>query len=439
MIGSFVYSVAMSTSLPYNTQEQIQSIGPAKEPPTQWNALIAAWLGWACDGLDGYLYVMVAARFVRELLGPQATMGEVAEKAAIIQAVFLVGWAVGGAVFGRIGDRLGRTRTLMLTVLTYALFTGAAFFATEWWHLLIFRFVAALGIGGEWAAGSALVSETLHSRHRAWGSAALQSGYMVGCIAAALTAGALAEFSPRYVFLVGLAPALLTLWIRRAVPEPAEWKAATSGNTAPPVSSLFAPGLAHITWLTIGLTGVALTTVWTFLYFGPQAIKAMPELSTWTEPEKQRFVMRITVTYFLVNIAGNFFATYLVRWVGSRAAFTSLFAVSLAIFAYFFREPLTLENASWAMNLAAFFTLGLFGIFPLYIPPLFPTLVRTLGAGFTYNAARIISAAGTYFGGVLITQAGGAHKVIFWSAILFIPGIIIAMRVPPATDTFKDQ
>ena len=99
---------------------------------TQWKGLAAAWLGWAFDGLDGYLYVLVALRFVRELVGAGASDAEVQTKAGIIQAIFLVGWAVGGAVFGRIGDRLGRSRTLTLTVLTYAVFTGLSFFATEW-------------------------------------------------------------------------------------------------------------------------------------------------------------------------------------------------------------------------------------------------------------------------------------------------------------------
>ncbi|MBI3721029.1 MAG: MFS transporter, partial [Fimbriimonas ginsengisoli] len=111
-------------------------------------------MGWAFDGLDGFLYSLVAVPFVKELLGgASAGMPEVAKKAALIQAVFLFGWALGGAFFGRIGDKIGRTHTLTLTILTYALFTGLSFFSQAWWHLMIFRFVAALGIGGEWAAG----------------------------------------------------------------------------------------------------------------------------------------------------------------------------------------------------------------------------------------------------------------------------------------------
>jgi len=398
--------------------------------PRQYRALLAAWLGWAFDGLDGYLYVMVAMRFVRELMGPDAPQSQVTEKAAIIQAVFLVGWAVGGAVFGRIGDRLGRSRTLTLTILTYACFTGLSFFATQWWHLMIFRFVAALGIGGEWAAGSALVSETLHSKHRAWASATLQSGYMIGCIFAALTAGWMAHLPPKWVFVVGITPALLTFWIRAAVPEPDEWTKAAKHQKAPPLSTLFSGELLRTTLMTVGLTGVALTTVWAFLFFGPQAIKGIAEVQTWTPQEQQRLTTNVTVVYLLVNIAGNFFATYLAQWLGYRKAFTILFAISLASYLYLFYHPLTLGNVYWVMSLGAFFSLGLFGLFPLYIPPLFPCLVRTLGAGFTYNAGRLISAAGAYFGGLIAANAGGPHKVIFWTGLLYIPGLLIAMRAP---------
>jgi len=403
--------------------------------PRQWWALTAAWLGWAFDGLDGYLYIMVATRFVGQLLGPQATPQEIAGKAAVIQAFFLVGWAVGGAVFGRIGDRIGRTRTLTLTILTYAVFTGLAFFATQWWHLLIFRFIAALGIGGEWAAGSALVSETLHARHRAWASATLQSGYMVGCILAALTAGWMAHLDPKWVFVVGITPALLTFWIRFMVPEPEEWASKAKHVAVPPLSSIFSRELRSTTLLVTALTGIALTTVWAFLYFGPQAVKGMPEIASWPVAEQQKLVTRVTVAYLLVNIAGNYFATYLAEWVGYRKAFTFLFAASMASYMFLFRDPLTLDEVYVDMCVAAFFSLGLFGLFPLYIPPLFPTMVRTLGAGFTYNAGRLISAAGALFGGLIAATSGGSNRVIFWTALLYIPGMLITMIIPvPARD-----
>src|SRR5438477_301850 len=154
----------------------LQSVAPAEVPsrqaksfrdlaPTQWKSGIAAWLGWLFDGLDMHLYTLVATPFVAELLStydkPVGVRDPiVGQYASWIQASFLVGWALGGGFFGRIGDRMGRSRALMLTILTYAVFTGLSFFAQTWWHLLIFRFLAALGIGGEWAVGAALLSET---------------------------------------------------------------------------------------------------------------------------------------------------------------------------------------------------------------------------------------------------------------------------------------
>src|SRR5947208_12936839 len=140
---------------------------PATTPRTerltaaQWKSGIAAWLGWMFDGLDMHLYTLVAAPFVAQLLHvTDSAAPDVKMKSSIIGGAFLLGWALGGSVFGRLGDKLGRSRALGLTILTYAAFTGLSFFAQTWWQLLIFRFLAALGIGGEWAVGSALLAET---------------------------------------------------------------------------------------------------------------------------------------------------------------------------------------------------------------------------------------------------------------------------------------
>lgn len=421
---------------------------------TQWKALIAAWLGWAFDGLDGYLYVIVGVPFVKKLLennagGAAVSQGEVISKAALIQAVFLVGWAVGGAVFGRIGDRIGRSRTLTLTVLTYAIFTGLSAFATEWWHLLIFRFIAALGIGGEWAAGSALVCEILPKKHRAWASATLQSGYMVGCICAGLTvkafAWAAAAWSmpalaqPNWVFLVGVLPAFLTVWIRYAVPEPEEWKRAAAEKEHPPVSVLFSRQLWRTTVLTMVLTSIALTTVWAFLFFGPAAVRKMPEVQDWEPSRVAHLVSNITIAYLLINIAANYFATYLAKLLGHRRAFVLLMAASLAVFLIGFSRPITLDNVYWIFGFVSFFALGLFGIFPLYIPLLFPTLVRTLGAGFTYNVGRLVAAGGTLAAGWVSAQAGGEGRAMFYVGFLYIAGIAVALFIPEVPESEAEK
>src|SRR5438045_9533636 len=150
-----------------------------------------------------HLYTLVYAQFVAELLHVSSTADpSVGRHASIIQGGFLLGWALGGGFFGRIGDRLGRSRALCLTVLTYALFTGLSYFAQTWWQLLMFRFLAALGIGGEWAVGASLLSETWPRRWRPWMAAVLQSGVNLGGLLAALANLSLAGQAPRPAFLV---------------------------------------------------------------------------------------------------------------------------------------------------------------------------------------------------------------------------------------------
>ncbi|MEK6702067.1 MAG: MFS transporter [Planctomycetota bacterium] len=397
----------------------------------QIKALGAAFLGWAFDGLDGYLYVMVAGQFVGQLLGKGPKDPETTSKATIIMSVFLVGWAVGGAVFGRIGDRLGRAKTLTLTVLTYAVFTGVCFFAQTWWHLLIFRFVAALGIGGEWAAGSALVSETLPKRHKVWGSAVLQSGYMVGCILASITTGVMSSYQlePKWVFVVGVLPAFLTVFIRRAVPEPESWKAAAKHEAMPPVTALFAPGIRRTTLLLSAFTSVSMLISWSYLFFVPFIVQRLPETLSWTAEQKSALVSRVSIVYFLVCIAANFVATGLSRRYGYRASFFIMLSLGMFFFLYGFSRELNTTNIYWVTSGAMFFGLGYFGNFPLYIPPLFPTLVRTLGSGFTYNVGRLVSAVGVFFLGDIVNKYGPTQAV--WATgFMFIPGLILTFFLP---------
>src|SRR5436853_1244208 len=189
--------------------------------PNQWKSGVAAWLGWLFDGMDMHLYGLVAAPFVASLLFNSGLISSadpahalVKEKSGLIQAAFLIGWALGGAFFGRLGDLLGRSRALSLTVLTYAAFTGLSFFAQTWWHLLIFRFLAALGIGGEWAVGSTLLAETWPKKWRPWTAAVLQTGVNLGVLLACLANYFLKGLDswPRIVFLVGIIPALMVFW-----------------------------------------------------------------------------------------------------------------------------------------------------------------------------------------------------------------------------------
>jgi len=228
----------------------------------QWKSGIAAWLGWMFDGLDMHLYTLVAAPFVMQLIAaPSTSDPAVGQYASIIQAAFLLGWALGGGFFGFIGDRFGRSRTLSFTVLTYAAFTGLSFFAETWWQLMIFRFLAALGIGGEWAVGASLLAETWPKTWRPWIAAVLQCGVNVGILGAVAANYFMAGLPPKFLFLVGVLPSLLVFWIRRAVPEPEEWHTAKAAakHHQPGIGELFRGETRRITLWVMLVCGISLT------------------------------------------------------------------------------------------------------------------------------------------------------------------------------------
>jgi MFS family permease len=366
--------------------------------PHQWKTGAAAWLGWLFDGLELHLYTLVAAPLVVGLLGAASTSDPaVKEKSAYIQAAFLVGWAVGGAFFGRLGDRLGRSRTLALTILTYALCTGLCAFAQTWWELMIFRFVAALGIGGEWAVGACLLSETWPVSWRPWLAATLQTAVNIGILIAATTVTFLSSLPHpppvRFVFLIGVVPALLVFWIRRRVPEPEAWeRAAASVRVRPRIRDLFKGEVARTTWHTTAVCALGLSGWWLFIFWHPQHLRQLLEAAG-TPPDE--ITRRVAGVFFAVNvlsIVGNFFAGWLASLIGSRRAILLMFFGLFGGMAGAYAVPHTYnELALFWVPMVGFFS-GLWGLFTMYLPPLFPTLLRTTGAGFCYNIGRIAAA-----------------------------------------------
>src|SRR6478672_5263906 len=272
---------------------------------TQWKAGIAAWLGWLFDGLDMHLYTLIAAPFVAKLLDVATTDKSVGYYSSWIQAAFLFGWAIGGAIFGRLGDRLGRSKALVLTILTYAIFTGAGFLAQRWWHLLIFRFLAALGIGGEWAVGAALLAETWPKGWRYWLAAVLQTAVNIGILLAGVVGIAMAGFDERYVFLVGLAPALIVLWIRRAVPETDDWHLArqAAAGSQPRLVDLFRGPTLRTTLLTMAVCACSLTAHWAFMFWSAQQVRQLPELVAKSAEARTSIVSYVVVVIMLSSIA----------------------------------------------------------------------------------------------------------------------------------------
>ena len=401
----------------------------------QWRSGLAAWLGWLFDGLDMHLYTLVAAPFVMELLSAGSPADPlVREKSSWIQAAFLTGWALGGGFFGRLGDRLGRSRALSLTILTYALFTGLSYFATAWWQLLIFRFLAALGIGGEWAVGSSLLSETWPRAWRPWIAAVLQMGVNIGVLVAAVTVYLMAALPPRNVFLVGILPALLVFWIRKNVPEPAEWQQArdaTREADVPRLSALFGPSLRGLTVKTILVCSLSLTAWWAFMFWHPQHLRNLPELASWTRADRERLVSSAFFVVIAVSIAGNFFAGYLAKAFGYRRAIAVMFVIGFlgTLGTFGFPHGHRALVAFWLPTVG--FASGVFGLFTMYLPPLFPTLLRTTGAGFSYNIGRLAAALGTVLFG-LLAPVGDFSVALLADGVLFLLAAGLALTLPDA-------
>ncbi len=396
---------------------------------------LAAWLGWLFDGLDMHLYTLVAAPFVMELLAAASPAdAAVREKSSWIQAAFLTGWALGGGFFGRLGDRLGRSRSLSLTILTYAAFTGLSYTAQAWWQLLIFRFLAALGIGGEWAVGSSLLAETWPRRWRPWIAAVLQTGVNIGVLLAAATVYLMADLPPRNVFLVGILPAFLVFWIRRSVPEPEEWLAARRAERgAWRVGELFHGSIRAVTVKTVAVCALSLTAWWAFMFWHAQHLRNLPELQSWARADRERLVSAAFFIVITVSIVGNFFSGWLARAIGYRRAIAAMFAVGFVGMLGSFAT----EHGHQALIAFWFpvvgFASGVFGLFTMYMPPLFPTLLRTTGAGFCYNIGRLVAAFGTVFFG-WFAPVGDFRLALLADGALFAVAGLLSLALPELTD-----
>lgn len=392
---------------------------------------IAAWLGWFFDGLELHLFTLVAAPLMAKMLNVASTADpSVKIYSSWIQASFLIGWAFGGAFFGRIGDRLGRSRALSLTILTYATFTGLSYFAHTWWQLLIFRFISALGIGGEWAVGASLLSETWPKQWRPWIAAVLQTAVNLGILFACYVVYLLAaDPEKKNVFLIGVLPAIVVFWIRRNVPETDEWREAKAkSQDRSDVRDLFKGEIRKTTLLTVTVCSLTLTGWWAFMFWHPQHLQNLPQTVNWSPEEKQKLIAKIFFLVVGISIFGNYFASWIATFIGYRKTiFLSCIAFVLA-FWQAYRIPRGPDELTIYLPIIGFCS-GMFGLFTMYMPPLFPTLLRTTGAGFCYNIGRIVAGIGTVVFG-LYANVGDFRVALLVIGGLFALAAVVAWFLP---------
>ena len=406
--------------------------------PQQWKSGIAAWLGWLFDGLELHLYTLVAGPLVMQLLlTTDAANPAIKEKSAYIQAAFLVGWALGGAFFGRLGDLLGRSRALALTIITYALCTGLCAFSQTWWQLMICRFVAALGIGGEWAVGASLLAETWPKAWRPWMAAVLQTGVNIGVLCGAVFVGLLVRHMPpgseRWVFLIGVLPALLVFWIRRHVPEPDTWRqAGTTVEKKPGAIALFQGAVLPTTLRTTLVCALGLSAWWLFLFWQTQHLRKVLSDAHTPAAETTQLVSAAFFAFNFASILGNFGAGWIAKRFGNRHAIALMFVgLGAAIFGAFVVPRGFGELAWFWLPIGGFFG-GVFGLFTMYLPPLFPTLLRTTGAGFCYNIGRIAAAAASIIFG-LLAPVGDFRGALLWVSAIAAAAALCSCWLPERT------
>lgn len=403
----------------------------------QWTVLFAAWLGWGFDVFDGLLFNFVAPNCVPTLLG--IPLGTPAAKAATLQwagiltSILLIGWGIGGILFGRVCDRIGRTKTLLLTMLLYALGTAACAFAPNIWVLMLCRIIASLGIGGEWAAGASMVAEVVPEKRRVEAGALLYTSAPMGLFLATyvtywiqgVAMKGQPEVSWRYVFLTGLIPALVAFLVRLFVKEPERWKS-VAATIPPKISELFSASLRPVTIGGLMMAIVALLCWWSNNAFIPTVANG---LAATVGANGEEWKKAATNYFNLGGLIGTLLTIPIAKTMGRRPMFAIYFAIaSISIFcAYGLKlEPQTYLLMCFPIGLSVF---GVFGSFTYYLPELFPTRLRATGAGFCYNAGRFIAAGGPFLVGSIASKGKDALQsamgLMFWIGVIPIVGLAL--------------
>lgn len=417
-----------------------------------WLVLAVAALGWSFDTMDQWLYVQVKTPAVSELLGRPPSDPITQETVGAAQMWFIIGWATGGLFFGMIGDRLGRTKTMGITILIYSLFTGLSGLSGKIGifpgHIdfIIFRFLTGLGIGGEFAAGASLVAETFPSHSRATALAIVQACSALGNVAAGVinfTIGADPEWGWRWVFAIGVIPAFLLFIIFMFIHEPPAWvesrrriRAGEETRSSVPILDLFRdPELFRHTIVGVVLAAVGVVGFWGIGTWSAELVRHVlnPDNAAELKSTVERQVSLIVMGQNLGGFFGVFAFAILAQRIGRKPTFAlSLVCCAVVVPLAFF---MTTSFASGVVmfSIMGFMLLTLFGGYAIYFPELFPTKLRATGTGFCYNVARYVSAFAPLLFGKLSGLYGPQKAALFVSAI-FILGLLVIPMAPETKD-----
>jgi MFS family permease len=414
----------------------------------QWAVLFAAWLGWGFDVFDGLLFNYVAPTCVPTLLGLH--LGSPEAKAATLQwtgilsSILLIGWGVGGIVFGKVCDRIGRTKTLLLTMSLYAVGTALCAFAPNMWVLVLFRIVASLGIGGEWAAGASMVAEVVPEKRRVEAGAILYTSSPMGLFLATYVTywieGVVFKGQEavawRYVFLFGLIPAAVAFIVRLFIKEPERWKS-VADRVHPTISDLFSPSMLRTTLSGFCVAVTALIMWWSCNAFIPTIATSLAQLQGSIDHLDKTAAASLVDTwkklatncFNIGGLIGTLLTIPVAKALGRKPMFIIYFILSAAALMGTFGLNLDPHTRLYGYFFIGLTVFGVFGAFTFYLPELFPTRLRGTGAGFCYNSGRFIAAIGPFVVGSISKMGtetlATALKVLFFVGFVPLVGLLL--------------
>ena len=402
----------------------------------------AAWSGWLLDGMDSVIYALVLIPALTELLprsGIDATPANTGYIGSILFALFLVGWGL-SFVWGPIGDRFGRTRTLAATVLIYSVFTGAAALSQNVYELGLFRFLAGIGIGGEWAMAGTYVAEAWPEDRRKMGAGYLQSGYYFGFFAAAaLNATIGVAYGWRAMFLCGLFPVVVSVVTLLKVKEPQRWEAAqgAAAKRVSPLIQIFGPRYRARTLVMSTLLTVAIIGLWAGSVYEPAAAITLAKGAGYAPAEAVRFASYGTAILSIGTVLGCLALPLIAERLGRRATLAMFFSGMLVFIALSFGWAFYLPpERALPTFLTLLFFLGFsganFALFSLWLPELFGTEVRATAFAFCTSVGRFIGAGVNFALGAAVHGMGTLGTPVAWTAVAFGIGLIV---IPFAVET----
>lgn len=375
-----------------------------------WTVLATGALAWLFDTMDQRIFVLCRQPAVAQLLGTHETDPEVLAKGQIVTAVMLVGWAVGGLLFGVLGDKWGRVKTLSVSILVYSMFTGLSGLSQHWYDFAAYRFLMGCGVGGAFATAATLIAETLPSHSRAFALGMFQALSAVGNITGSLVAAVWLKPGVdieifgyhlpgwRLLFFFGVLPAILVVFIMRSIREPDAWLAARAAHKdqhGKQGMGGFGGIWAHPTWRRNMLVGVTLATagvvgVWGVAFYSPELIKET--LSGASKEHVSRVRGFATLWQDVGAFFGMFAFTILATRVGRKVSFALSLIIAYAALCFVFIQLDQEREIYWMTTLVGFVSLSVFGGYAIYFPEIFPTRLRSTGTGICYNSARVIAA-----------------------------------------------